>query len=382
MTDTSVRPIPLQSSGSMDLPRALEPFVEFATALRSAGMAVAPEQVQAFIAGVGLLGPRSIGDIRRAAHATFGPGPDRIEAFDAIFDAIFLGRALSAPAMGEPEDMPQAFDAGDFDLMPESPEEDPSGADATTAERLFARMLGLEDDDAALRSFARAAPGTLPRRRSRRSASGNGRLADPRRAFRDMLRRDGEISQLPTRHRRTRQRRILILVDVSGSMKAGTDGALRLCHALVQAGERVEAFTLGTRLTRVTRALRQRNREQALTLASGLVADWDGGTRLGEALAVFLSVPRFASFARGALVIMVSDGLERGGPEALTTAMTRLRGLAWSVLWLSPLASDPAYRPETGAMRAILPLLDRLGDGSSPSSLAREILAFSKGARA
>lgn len=382
MTDTSARNIPLQSSGSMDLPRALEPFVEFATALRGAGMAVAPEQVQAFIAGVGLLGPRSIGDIRRAAHATFGPGPDRIEAFDAIFDAIFLGRALSAPAMGEPEDMPQAFDAGDFDLMPESPEEDPSGADATTAERLFARMLGHEDNDAALRSFARAAPGTLPRRKSRSLAPGRGRLADPRRAFRDMLRRDGEISQLPTRHRRTRQRRILILVDVSGSMKAGTDGALRLCHALVQAGERVEAFTLGTRLTRVTRALRHRNREQALTLASGLVADWDGGTRLGEALAVFLSVPRFASFARGALVIMVSDGLERGGPEALTTAMARLRGLAWSVLWLSPLASDPAYRPETGAMRAILPLLDRLGDGSSPSSLAREILAFSKGARA
>ena len=382
MTDTPARHVSLKSSTSADLPRALEPFVGFAAALRGAGLAVAPEQVQAFIAGVGLLGPRSIGDIRRAAHATFGPGPDRIEAFDAIFDAIFLGRALSAPAMGEPEDMPQAFDAGDFELMPESPEEDPSGADATTAERLFARMLAPGDDETALHSFARAAPGTLPRRRSRRSAPGRGRLADPRRAFRDMLRRDGEISQLPTRHRRTRQRRILILVDVSGSMKAGTDGALRLCHALVQVGERVEAFTLGTRLTRVTRALRHRNREQALTLASGLVADWDGGTRLGEALAVFLSVPRFASFARGSLVIMVSDGLERGGPEALTTAMTRLRGLAWSVLWLSPLASDPAYRPETGAMRAILPLLDRLGDGSSPSSLAREILAFSKGARA
>ncbi|MBU2487083.1 MAG: hypothetical protein KKG78_18570, partial [Alphaproteobacteria bacterium] len=178
MTDTSARHIPLQSSGSMDLPRALEPFVEFATALRGAGMAVAPEQVQAFIAGVGLLGPRSIGDIRRAAHATFGPGPDRIEAFDAVFDAIFLGRALSAPAMGEPEDMPQAFDAGDLDLMPESPEEDPSGADATAAERLFARMLAPGDDETALRSFARAAPGTLPRRRSRRSAPGRGRLAD------------------------------------------------------------------------------------------------------------------------------------------------------------------------------------------------------------
>ena len=156
---------------------------------------------------------------------------------------------------------------------------------------------------------------------------------------------------------------------------------MRLAHALVQGGERVEAFTLGTRLTRVTRPLKHRSAQQALALASGLVADWDGGTRLGEALAVFLSVPRFASHARGALVIVVSDGLERGGPEALVSAMTRLGALAWSVLWLSPLAADPAYRPETGAMRGILPLLDRLGDGSGPQAIAGEILQFSKGAR-
>ncbi|MFN3937675.1 MAG: VWA domain-containing protein, partial [Gemmobacter sp.] len=215
----------------------------------------------------------------------------------------------------------------------------------------------------------------------RRMAAGKGARPDPARAFRQMLRRDGEVIRLPTRQRRTRQRRVLLLIDVSGSMKAGTDGALRLAHALVQAGERAECFTLGTRLTRVTRALRHRDRTQALTLASGLVADWDGGTRLGEALAVFLSVPRFASFARGALVVMVSDGLERGGPEALAAAMARLRGLAWGVLWLSPLAADPAYRPETDAMRAILPLLDRLGDGSSPPAIAGEILGFAQGRR-
>ena len=93
-------------------------------------------------------------------------------------------------------------------------------------------------------------------------------------------------------------------------------------------------------------------------------------------------MPRFASFARGALVVVVSDGLERGGPDALEAAMTRLRGLAWSVLWLSPLATDPAYRPETEAMRAILPLIDRLGDGSTPQAIAGEVLSFSKGARA
>jgi uncharacterized protein with von Willebrand factor type A (vWA) domain len=362
-------------------PRALDPFLTFPHALRTAGFAASPDQTETFLAATGLLGPRSPGDVRRAAHAVYGPGPERQADFDAVFDRVFLGHRFAAPVPGEPEEMPRSYDAGDFDLMPEADEEDPSGAEATAAERLFRRDLASDDEDAVLRAFARALPSALPLRRSRRTVSGKGRLADARRAFREMLRRDGEITHLPTRRRQTRQRRVLMLIDVSGSMKAGTEGALRLAHTLVQGGERVEAFTLGTRLTRVTRALRHRSRDRALTLASGLVADWDGGTRLGEALAVFLSVPRFAAHARGALVIVVSDGLERGGPEALVAAMERLHGLAWSVLWLSPLAADPAYRPETGAMRAILPMLDRLGDGATAPAIAAEILGFSKGVR-
>jgi uncharacterized protein with von Willebrand factor type A (vWA) domain len=196
-----------------------------------------------------------------------------------------------------------------------------------------------------------------------------------------MMRRDGEVARLLRRTRKQRQRRVLLLIDISGSMKSGTEGALRLAHAVVHAGEEVEVFTIGTRLTRVTRALTRRNREQALELASGLVADWDGGTRLGEALQVFLSVPRFAGFARGALAIVLSDGLERGGPEALTQAMTRLDGLAWSVLWLTPLAADAQFKPHTEALRAIAPMINRLGNGSSPQAVAREILHFAKGAR-
>ncbi len=363
------------------IPRPLEPFLLFPQALRVAGLPAAPEQTEAFLAATGLLGPGSVGDIRRAAHAVYGPGPERIAEFDAVFDRVFLGHRFAAPVPGEPEEMPRSFDAGDFEEMPEAGEEEPSGAEAATAERLFRRDLAPGDENAVLRAFARALPEALPRRRSRRTVAGKGSLADARRAFREMIRRDGEVTHLPTKRRRTQQRRVLMLIDVSGSMKEGTEGALRLAHALVQGGERVEAFTIGTRLTRVTRALKHRSREQALTLASGLVADWDGGTRLGEALAVFLSVPRFAAHARGALVIVVSDGLERGGPEALTTAMERLRALAWSVLWLSPLAADPAYRPETGAMTAILPLLDRLGDGSDPQAIAHEVLHFANGAR-
>jgi len=356
------------------IPRALAPFLAFPAALRGAGFAAAPEQAQAFLAAVGLLGPRSVQDVRRAARAVFGPGPERAQDFDDIFDSIFLGRAFLAPAGGAEAEMPRAYEAGALEAMPAPEEEEPSGQDATTLERLMARSLTATEEDAVLRAFARALPGAIPRRRSRRIQSGRGRLADPRRAFRELLRRDGELPRLPTRRRQSRQRRLLLLVDVSGSMKAGTDGALRIAHSIVQSAERAEVFTLGTRLTRVTRALRHRSRDQALMLASGLVADWDGGTRLGEALSVFLAVPRFASFARGAAVVILSDGLERGGPEALIAAMRKLRGLAWRINWLTPLAADPAYRAETGAMRAILPLIDELGDGSSPVAIARHLV--------
>ncbi len=241
-------------------PRALAPFLALAPALRAVGFTAVPEQTEGFLAAVRLLGPRSFADVRRAARAMYGPAPDRRAEFDAIFHSVFLGRSLAAPAEETPEDLPEAFESGGPDLMPEADEEDPSGADATAAERLFRRDFG-PGEDTILRAFARALPAALPRRRSRRTTPGRGALPDPRRAFRDMLRRDGELGRLPARRRKTRQRRVLMLIDVSGSMKTGTDGVLRLAHALSQAGERVEVFTLGTRLTRVTRALRHRNRE-------------------------------------------------------------------------------------------------------------------------
>jgi uncharacterized protein with von Willebrand factor type A (vWA) domain len=355
-------------------PRALDPFLAFPRALRAEGFGAAPAQTESFLAAVGLLGPRSIQDVRRAAHAIFGPGPERRQDFDDLFDMVFLGRAVLAPGEATSEEAPQAFDAGDMEELLPPDEEDPSGREASRRERLFARNFGVGDEAALLSAFSRALPGVLPRRRSRRFEASRGGVADPRRALRDMARRDGEILRLPTRRRLPRQRRVLTLVDVSGSMKGGTDPALRIAHAIIRTAERAEAFTLGTRLTRVTRALRRRDRDQALALAAGLVADWDGGTRLGEALSVFLSVPRFASFARGALVIVVSDGLERGGPEALVAAMTKLRALAWRIVWLSPLAADPAYRPETGAMRAILPLIDHLGSGADLAAMASALV--------
>jgi uncharacterized protein with von Willebrand factor type A (vWA) domain len=361
------------------LPRALTPFVAFPALLRANGFAVSPDQTTAFVAATGLLGPRSIEDIHRAARATLAPQPERFDAFDALFRLAFLGQTLAAPAAADFEDEEtEAYDDRDGGETPPEGEEEPSGAEASGAERLFARAFAAASEAEALRRFRRAAPDRLPKRRSRRRAAASRGEPDLRRALRDAVKRDGELVSLPTRARRDTARRVLLLADVSGSMKERTDSHLRFAHALARAHAPTEVFTLGTRLTRVTRALRRREVSQALALASTLVADWDGGTRLGDALQAFLAVPRFAAFARGALVVILSDGLERGDPAALVDAVERLRRHAWGLLWLTPLAGEPGFAVETAALGAVLPFLDRLGDGSSAGRLCAEVLGFER----
>ena len=151
-----------------------------------------------------------------------------------------------------------------------------------------------------------------------------GESIDLRRRARLAVRQGGDTPELPWRRRRSRHRRILLLIDISGSMKEHTEHTLRFAHALYRAAERMECFTLGTRLTRVTGAFRLRNPDRALVRASALAPDWDGGTRIGDALRAFLSVPRFAGLARGAAVVVLSDGLERGAPDAMVEAVQRL----------------------------------------------------------
>jgi len=366
----------------MTVPAAARPFVTFAPRLRAAGLPAAPDQTVAFLQAVELLGPRGIADVHRAAVATLAPPHELRPEFDALFRAHFLGQTLAAPAAeGDDEEM-TVHDARPGALEPpEDAEPEAAGARATPAEALGRRRFDALGEAATLRRFARAAPKRLPRRRSRRrEPSRHGHTVDMRKALREAVRRDGELIDLPRLRRRTRQRRILLLIDISGSMKPQTERALRLAHALTRAAERVETFTFGTRLTRVTRALRLRDRDQALANAAALAPDWDGGTRIGDALAAFLAVPRFAGFARGALVVVLSDGLERGDPAGMIDAVTRLSRLAWAVHWLTPLAADPGYAPRTTALEAVLPHLDHLGDGSSTERIAAHLLDAARAA--
>ena len=352
-------------------------FVAFAGLLRRAGFAVAPEQTMAWLAAIELLGPTSIEDIRRAARATLAPPPDRFADFDALFDAHFLG-AQNLMTEAEPSEDEPIRAAEDSAVGPEpmfGDETRESGAQATSAELLSARRFAPGSEGEALRRFSRALPARVPMRRGyRRRSARAGRGADARRMLREAMRNAGEFVRLRHRKRRLRQRRIVVLIDVSGSMKERTQSHLAFAHALTRAAASVEVFTMGTRLTRITRPLRLRSREQALGTASLLVADWDGGTRIGDALNAFLAVPRFAALARGAALVVLSDGLERGDPTAMGDAVARLARIAWRIIWLTPLAADPGFEARTAGLVAARPFLDKLGDGGSIDSICNNVL--------
>ena len=361
------------------LPPAARLFVAFPALLREHGIAVAPEQTTSFLMAVELLGPRSVEHIRKAALATLSPHPEHRERFDALFDMHFLGSALAEPGdddFAPDEDISVQEDTGSREVLI-GEEVNETGQAATGAEALSIRQLKPLDDSETLRRFGRALPAALPRRRGyRHRAARRGPMVDLARSLKDAIRHDGEVMSLKRLRRVTRPRPILLLIDVSGSMKQRSDANLALAHTIIHATRQVEVFTFGTRLTRVTRALRRKRREQALAEASGLVADWDGGTRIGDALQAFLAVPRFASYARGAVVVVLSDGLERGDPSALVMAVARLAQRAHRIDWLTPLAADPGYRPETEALRLIAPRLASLSDGGSTARICRHILSL------
>ncbi len=365
------------------LPRAALPFVEFASVLRANGFVVAPDQTQSFITATGLLGPRGMDDIHQAALSTLAPPPERRDEFDALFRMVFLGQTIAAPASDGSEDEElRAFDQRDGQFEPpEIGDDREAGAQATEVESLTARRLSAAQQSQTLARFTRAARDKLPRNRARRfSAHSKGSRPDVRQALREAVKRDGEVIRLPVRGRKSRQRRILLLIDVSGSMKELTDGHLRFAHALAQTAERLEVFTIGTRLTRITRALKLRNREHSFETASSIVADWDGGTRLGDALNAFLAIPRFVGFARGSLTIVISDGLERGESGQLRAAMERFARISWSILWLTPLADGPDFVPQTSALAAIAGQVDRFDSAVDLEQLCGAVLDHARSA--
>ena len=228
----------------------------------------------------------------------------------------------------------------------------------TDAERAMARRLLQR---IALRGPQRRSRRTVPTKRRRDEH-------DLRATVRASLRHGGELLERRYREQALRPRRLVLICDVSGSMAPYSRMLLQYMQACVAARARVEAFAFGTRLTRVTRELRGRDSDRALARAAAAVNDWSGGTRIGEAIAE-LNREHGRRIGRGSMVILLSDGWDRGEPEQLAEEMARLERTAYKVIWLNPLAADPRYEPLTRGMKAAMPHVDRLLPGNSISSL-------------
>ncbi|MFQ5558329.1 MAG: VWA domain-containing protein, partial [Acidimicrobiales bacterium] len=207
-----------------------------------------------------------------------------------------------------------------------------------------------------------------PRRRPRPTRAARGR-PDVRRTFQAALRSGGEPIRMHRRTRGERPRRLVLLLDVSGSMESYARALLRFVHAAVAGRTRVEAFALGTRLTRLTRELSSRDPDRALRAASTAVRDWSGGTRLGEGLERFNDEWGCRGMARGAVVVVLSDGWDRGEPELMAEQMQRLHRVAHRVIWVNPLKASSGYEPLARGMAAALPHVDAFIEGHSLDAL-------------
>ncbi|MGW1347501.1 vWA domain-containing protein [Kribbella sp. NPDC002412] len=344
----------------------------FASALRHAGLAVTADRVQLFLRAVAALDAGATADVYWAGRAALCSGPDDTARYDEVFAAWFSGERVGRAVRRTATTTMQA--ALDVD---ESAEGEDSGqsltVSASTTEVLRHRdvaELSAADRAELARLFSTLRPRVPVRRAARRRPSHRGEI-DPRRTLRAQLRQVGEPARVLYRRRGTRPRRVVVLVDVSGSMRPYADSLLRLAHTLVQVAPRsVEVFTIGTRLTRVTPALRHRDPEFALRLAGDVVPDWSGGTRLGEVLKVFLDRWGQRGTARRAVVVVCSDGWERGDASQLGDQVARLASLAHRVVWLNPHRGKAGYAPVQAGIVAVLPHLNDLVAGHSLASFA------------
>ncbi len=343
----------------------------FARTLRAAGVPASPDRVEAMLAAVAELGVLDSTAVYWAGRLTLCTGPDDLDRYDAAFAAWFGGEAprrttsaaRTPPTLAATAPLEQGGGTGQEGEDPADLAVAASGdevlrhrdvADLTPTEREHLRRL-----------FALVRP-AAPMRASRRRRAGPRGSVHPARTVRRALRDGGEVTRLLRRRARPRPRRVVLLVDVSGSMSPYADALLRFAHAAVRARPAsTEVFTIGTRLTRVTREMRLRDPDRALSASGDAIPDWSGGTRLGEVLKAFLDRWGQRGTARGAVVVVCSDGWERGSPDLLRGQMARLRRLAHAVVWVNPHKGRSGYEPLTGGMQAALPSVDAFVSGHS-----------------
>jgi uncharacterized protein len=354
-----------------------------AASMRAAGARVGVDELLGAHRALAAVDPADRAAAYFALRATMCSRRDDFVAFDAAFAELFARPAREAralpdeleqaalvlprvgvpaeqvpvPAEGEAELVPSAW--SDAELLREK-----DFADYTDAERQVARLV--------MRRLAGAGP-TRPSRRTRparrRGAPPHAARPDLRRTIRSSMRTAGDPVERHWREPSERPRPLVLVCDVSGSMEPYARMLLQYMQACVAARRRVEAFVFGTRLTRVTAELGGRDPDLALDRAAGAARDWSGGTRIGDALAT-LNREHGRRVGRGAIVVLLSDGWDRGEPEQLAAEMARLERCAHTLIWLNPLKAHAGYEPLTRGIQAALPHVDHFLSGNSLASLA------------
>ncbi len=351
------------------MPDAVEPLVAFANALRAEGLPLGTGAVSDFCGAAALLG---VSDLYWAGRATLVSRPGEIPLYDRVFRRFFGdGDGEPASKVRRQRLVLAAAGHGEDDDAGEGEAEAPEAALASRIEILRAKSFErcTPEELAEIAGRAGALARALPRRRSRRRRGSRDGSLDLPRTLRHALRTGGEPFERRYRERRRTPRRLVLLLDVSGSMSGQSRALLVLAHALLRERPATEVFCFGTRLTRITRSLAVRDAEEALRRAADDVVDWEGGTRIGESVKEFLDADGHRGLARGAVVVLCSDGLDVGEPELLRAQMERLARLAYRVVWLNPLKQDAAYEPLARGMQAALPHVDVFASGHSLASL-------------
>jgi uncharacterized protein with von Willebrand factor type A (vWA) domain len=348
-------------------------IVTFGRVLREAGLEVGPGRLADALKGLDAVELARQDDVYWTLRQTLVSRRDDVETFDRAFHAWFLGAAVQPLAAATPQPPYGERRKG----APPGPGPELDGGETS---------LGTWSEDELLRTkdFAAMTPGEFararkliqaiavarPRRRTRRlRPDARGRALDVRGLVRASLATGGDPVERAFRSRTATPRKLVLILDVSGSMEAYARALLLYLHAARGSGRSVETFAFGTRLTRLTPELGARNPETAFEAAAARVQDWSGGTRIGESLKAYNDEWGRRALTRGAVVVILSDGCERGDPALVDSEMARLARQAFAVVWVNPLKGGAGYEPLTGGMRAALPHVDRFLPGHDVASL-------------
>jgi len=352
--------------------------VAFARILRGAGLKAPTGSVIAFVDALGKVGIETRSGVYWAGRATLVRNPEDIPVYDQAFDTFWTDVRVLLPAVTT-EELQITLAVDDDSDEGDDGAGDGEANDEPTITLRFSATEVLRHKDFATYSGdeLRAAQELMtqlrfigpPRRSFRHSPNRHGRRPDLRATMRASLRAGGEPITRCWREPGDRLRRLVLLLDISGSMEPYARAMLRFVHAAVSGRQKVEAFAIGTRLTRMTKELHSRDPDTALARAGERVHDWSGGTRIGECLRTFNDQWGVRGMARGAIVVILSDGWDRGDPAQLAEQMQRLQRVSYQVVWVNPLKVTPGYAPLARGMAAALPYVDNFVEGHSIAAM-------------